>query len=378
MSADPLDRVTHLLREVTADTGDVQTRPPRRDEAIELLADALRARARARRRRRAAGALAVAASIVAAAASVAGIWHARGVTPAESQELGHVDDPTNVAAARDGQPLRLAPGARVVAGTELRVLPGAESRLSFDSGTSVTLGDGARVRIVDESNTKAFAVEAGSLFARVAKLRPDERFLVTTADAEVEVRGTAFRVTVGPSDPACGGGTPTRLEVVEGTVVLRHAGHAEAVTAGQRWPRCDERPTNDAAGARAAPAFPPRDASGSAAPAHALVPTEAPHRSSPPPPAKLRESQLSAQNDLFDEAMRARREGRRDAALATLNRLVASYPDGPLAESATAERFRVLRGVDRVEAAAAAHTYLTRWPEGFARKEAEAVVAEAR
>ena len=80
------------------------------------------------------------------------------------------------------------------------------------------------MRLVEQSQRKRFSLEAGSLFAKVAKLTADERFVVATPDAEVEVRGTAFRVTIVPADRACEDGSPTRLEVTEGVVVVRHAG----------------------------------------------------------------------------------------------------------------------------------------------------------
>jgi hypothetical protein len=62
MTHDPLEQVTRLLRDATADVGDVDALPPKRDEAIARVAEAIRARARVERRRRVFGAMAVAAS----------------------------------------------------------------------------------------------------------------------------------------------------------------------------------------------------------------------------------------------------------------------------------------------------------------------------
>src|SRR4029079_10605942 len=115
----------------------------------------------------------------------------------------------------------------------------SEAHLDFDSGTRVTLGSAGRVRLVEQSQSKRFALEAGSFFAKVARLAVDERFVVATPDAEVEVRGTAFRVTIVPGNAACAGGTPTRLDCSEGVVVVRHAGAEVRVGAGERWPACD-------------------------------------------------------------------------------------------------------------------------------------------
>ena len=100
----------------------------------------------------------------------------------------------------------------------------------------MTIGGSSRVRLVEQSQRKRFSLESGSFFAKVAKLTADERFVVATPDAEVEVRGTAFRVTIVPGDPTCAGGSPTRLEVSEGVVVVRHSGTEVRVAAGERWP----------------------------------------------------------------------------------------------------------------------------------------------
>jgi outer membrane protein assembly factor BamD (BamD/ComL family) len=94
--------------------------------------------------------------------------------------------------------------------------------------------------------------------------------------------------------------------------------------------------------------------------------------------AALPTSALGEQNALFSTAVAARRRGERRAALAALDRLVATYPEGPLAESAAAERFRVLQAVDMERARAAARDYVARYPSGFARDEAEAVLAADR
>src|SRR4029079_18734675 len=89
----------------------------------------------------------------------------------------------------------------------------SEAHLDFDSGTRVTLGSAGRVRLVEQSQSKRFALEAGSFFAKVARLAVDERFVVATPDAEVEVRGTAFRVTIVAGDAGCGEGTPPPLDM---------------------------------------------------------------------------------------------------------------------------------------------------------------------
>jgi hypothetical protein len=75
--------------------------------------------------------------------------------------------------------------------------------------------------------------------------------------------------------------------------------------------------------------------------------------------------------------MRLKRGGDAAGALAKLDRLLGSYPSGPLSESAAVERMRLLAASDRPRAAASAREYLRRHPRGFARAEAETIAASA-
>lgn len=354
MTHDPLERATRLLRDATLDVGDVGALPPERDEAIERLAEAMRRTARARRRRRLFGALAVAA----AAAVGLGAAHrlARSGEPALAEagpDLARVHAASGLSVVLgDGRVERPAEGARLAEGAELRTSAGAEARLEFDGGTHLALRGGSRMRLVEQREKKRFALEEGSLFAQVHKLGPADRFVVATPDTEIEVRGTAFRVSLVAPDPGCGAGTPTRLEVVEGVVAVRHGGVETRVARGGSWPRCA--PPTPAAAATALE--PPRPAA-----------THAAHAAS--------SSHLAEQNDLFDRAMRDKREGRPADALATLDRLLAAYPDGPLAESAGVERMRLFAASGDPRAKDAARAYLRRFPRGFARAEAETLAS---
>lgn len=393
MTAGPLDRVTQLLRDRIEETSITEALPTGRDEAIARLANALRARGRAQRRSRVLSRMAVAAGV--ALVLGGGAWMARRAAgpAATARDLGRVQDSTgSVTALRDGHSETVGAGVRVAEGTELRTSASSEAHLDFDSGTRLTIGGAARVRLVEQSHHKRFSLEAGSLAAKVAKLAPDERFVVATLDTEVEVRGTAFRVTIVAPEAACAGGSPTRVDVTEGVVVVRHGGIEQRVAAGEQWPVCEGRPATKptapavtAAVATVTPAAPataldlalsvpasPATAAGSHGSA-ALSPIGA-----LPGPAPEARSQLAAQNDLFDEAMRLKRSGEAGAAVAKLDRLLASYPSGPLAESASAERMRLLGSTDKARASAAAREYLRRHPRGFARAEAEAIAAGPR
>jgi len=59
------------------------------------------------------------------------------------------------------------------------------------------------------------------------------------------------------------------------------------------------------------------------------------------PPAGNDPSTLAAQNDLFAAALAARRRGENVEAIRWLDRLIGRYPEGPLTESARAERRRL-------------------------------------
>lgn len=394
MTRGPLDRVTGLLREAVNQAEEHETTPARRDEAIARLAEALRERnKRALRRRILIGGLAVAATVTLVGSGFLAARHRSDNV--EASELGRVSDPAGaVTAVRDGHEAPIGGGDRVLEGTELRTPESAEAHLEFDTGTQVTLGAASRVRLVEQSKKKRFAVEAGSFTAKVAKLGPGERFIVTTPDAEIEVHGTMFRVSLATPDDTCAVLSRTRLEVTEGVVALRHQGVETRVAAGERWPRCASKaPTpsltatpitttpNPNLGATATPATPatpnvtpdqPATPNVTATPEQPATPRReghAPsHASASSPPSSLAE-----QNDLFAAAMQDKRAGRVGHAITTLDRLLASYPQGQLAENASVERMRLLTGAEKKQAA---RSYLRRWPNGFARREAEGIAGE--
>jgi hypothetical protein len=241
----------------------------------------------------------------------------------------------------------LGAGSRVFAPLDGRVM------LSLSSGTGVLVHEGGDMSIVGTGAVQIFRIDAGSVDFQVAKLSPGERFLVDTSDAEVEVRGTRFRVSMTPD--ACANGTLTRVVVTEGVVVVRRAGSEARVRSGEQWPAdCDQA------------AIP-------------VVPASALPRAASAVPAALapRESALGEQNALFASAVAARRRGDTSGAIAALDQLLSRYPSSPLDESASAERVRVLRAAGSTRAQAVARDYLARYPNGFARAEAEAVLAGA-
>ncbi len=95
-----------------------------------------------------------------------------------------------------------------------------------------------------------------------------------------------------------------------------------------------------------------------------------------PAPA-IAQTDLADQNRLFAEAMSARKRGGSADALDALEQFVRSYPHSPLAQDAYVERFRILSEAgDRAAAARAARAYLTLFPRGFAREEADSLASD--
>ncbi len=339
--------------------------PEDREAAIVTLAREISSRARKRRLGRwIASSVAVAA--VAAAAFVAPrllVHHAAPMAappamPAlAAQIIAHpVGGGSKVVVSGAQGPLdadrALPAGSRVVTPANGRAM------LSFATGTSVTLREGADLTVAAEGTAQVLRLDSGSVDLHVAKLAPDERFRVDTSDSQVEVRGTKFRVSIVTPELGCGAGTRTRVAVTEGVVVVRHEGREERIAAGEQWPGGCSRPvaTPVATGAAPAPSIP------------ALAPNA---------PVGSAGSTLAVQNDLFASALAAKRRGDVRAELATLDRFLGMFPASPLAETAVVERMRLLQTTAPDRAAAAARDYLARYPSGFARADAEAILAEA-
>ena len=57
--------------------------------------------------------------------------------------------------------------------------------------------------------------------------------------------------------------------------------------------------------------------------------------------------------------------------------MLARFPNGALAESAAVQRMKVMREIDRGRARELARAYLARYPHGFAREQAAALLAES-
>jgi hypothetical protein len=214
----------------------------------------------------------------------------------------------------------------------------ARAKLDVESATEVVLPSASASQFVE--------LRRGAVLAHVTKLEPEQRFVVRTPDAEVEVRGTLFRVAYALNG-SCG--LATEVKVTEGHVIVRARDGEHSLHGGESWK----------------PACVPAAPSATPPPAPPPAPEAAPSRAT---------SELARQNALFAEAMTAKRRGDPREAVRSLDELVEKHPSSPLREAAEAERMKLLAGVDPSRAASAARAYVTRYPNGFAVGDADAIL----
>lgn len=289
----------------------------------------------ASRRRRAVAMMAIAASIVAAVVSFAP-WQNQSASPtvvAQSSSLGTIS--IRNASDANGQHTPLSGGASIAASARLTTPESGAASLSFSTGTRVELAPKSDLTVEALGAHQRLYLANGRVVSHVAHLAGHERFVVATRDAEVEVRGTAFTVDVAPADPSCGIATTTRVSVDEGVVEVRFNGTTARVRAGERWPSS----CADAAG---------------------------------------NGGDLSQQNDVFARASALKQQGDVQAAASLFAHLARAWPSGPLAESAAAERLKVLAAAHAHEAHEAACEYQAAHPQGFAATEAAALCPPSR
>lgn len=289
------------------------------------------------------------------------------------------------------------------AGDRVRAMAGGAAQLHMSTGSQVALEEGGDLTLVGVQSADVLALSAGAARFQVAKVSTGRRFLVRTGDTEIEVRGTAFRVSVVPLDPSCEVASPTRVEVTEGRVVVRFHGAETVLNAGGRWPAgcsvvaaapaAKGTPLAGALGPApllpSPPVPPPEPAFQPTSPFHPkpslVAPAPSPAPAAPTTTAAIVEttptalptavakksSDLGAQNDLFTLGIDKKKAGDFGGARAAFDRYLALYPDGALVESATVEKMRLSSGAAQK---AVASGYLARWPKGFARAEAQAIL----
>jgi hypothetical protein len=235
--------------------------------------------------------------------------------------------------ATNGQVQPFVVGQEWHAGERLRsdALP---ISLAGADGTTIAVDPQSELQLVRSDDERWFRLARGAVSAHVTKLKAGERFVVATADAEVEVRGTRFQVTVVPPDEACGQGVVTRVAVSEGVVVVRSFGHEVRVAAGDHWPLgCPERTLSPVLPAPQRPTVSMKHA-----PARASSAKSQPAQSASP-------STLATENDLFGAALKAGRAGDRREAVELLNVLLARFPNSPLKQSAESARAKLSESI---------------------------------
>ncbi len=339
--------------------------PPReadRRAAISAIETAIRMRAQRRSRARLVYGLSAAAAVVLAASAGALVArrHADAtVTASTAAPAATITTVSGDGVVVDGETTSTAALAK---GGHVAVRAGGHATIALPTGTELALGDRGDLGVVEQGRSQIFSLGAGSVRARVAKLHDGERFVVRTPDAEVEVRGTVFTVSLADADDACGGGTVTRVAVEEGVVVVRRGGVESRVTRGEKWPAgCD--------------ALAPPPIAGNDAPSSKPSKKAAPAPTATAPAATASAgSSLAEQNALFSEGINYKNGGQRGEAIASFEKLMSKYPASPLAENAAVERMRLLAQSDRARGATAAQQYLKRYPNGFGRAEAKAIV----
>jgi FecR protein len=319
-----------------------------------------------------------------AAAGLLLVWH----QPQPPEPRAEVRDPGTLILLPGKSDISGATSHRasVVAGTRLMAPEAAPLHLGSADGTVLTLDPGGSLTVVEAGATKRFALLRGALSVHVKKLVTGERFIVDTADAEIEVHGTTFRVAISTASSACGNGSPTRVSVSEGVVTVNKSGHDEYLRPGDEWPpdcalaAVPERAVADRPDVSMRSLCRPSHQSTSSGPCadSDYVASGASTRQAARQLGSAISTSLEAQNDLFSAAVRAKREGQIAVALRLFDRFVRTYPNSSLVESALAQQMRSLVGTDSGAAAAVATRYLARFPDGFARSEARALtVAQA-
>ena len=276
---------------------------------------------------------------------------------------------------KNGERVALRSSAVLARGSKVVAMDG-EAVLVLRSGSKIDVEHATTASLVEDGETELIDIDRGAVTSTVTKRGPTQRFVVRTPDAEVEVRGTVFRVSR-LEDPQCG--VQTRVHVDEGRVMVRAAGQDGAtLEPGGDWVSRCVTPQPPAATASAATAGTASTATAGTAslPSSRPAPTAAVTATAPATASSrtLASSELAAQNALFADAMASKTRGDTPSALTSLDFLLQKYPRTPLREAAEAQRMNLVAGTDRARAVGLAQGYLIRYPHGFARADAEKII----
>jgi ferric-dicitrate binding protein FerR (iron transport regulator) len=315
---------------------------------------------------------------VAVAASLALLFGARHlVRPPQPPAVGEVAHVVSVSGESTllrvgSSPSPVFAEQRVDATDELRTTRGARAELALTGAgkARVDISEDTRVRLnqrlagTDAASEDWLELEQGLVTLRVAKLPPGLGLSVQTPDARVTVHGTRFSVRVSPRAPS---GTVTFVAVTEGRVEVDSRGQAVFLGPGDHWSSQTSAPEPEAA-----PVSLPDPHANARAGAAPPVTTSLARPPTSARAARVSESTLAEENRLYAQALTHAGAGELSPALADLATLIERYPGSPLAQNARVERFRLLQQSGNVAAAAQeARRYLSEYPSGFARGEAQ-------
>lgn len=230
----------------------------------------------------------------------------------------------------------------------VRTGPQGAAAITLVHGAKAVLGGGGAAWGWSEPEPQWLHLESGVVDVTVPKLKLGQVLTIHTDQAEVIVRGTAFTVQVGGSPPV------STVTVREGLVEVRSYGREVWLPAGSVW-RSDDAPM---LGLLVEP------------PAPRVAATEAPPLSVDPYAAdrSAPTSSLKDENELFEQATRARARGDEAAYARLLHELVARFPKTPMRGTALAEEaFSLARSGQRERAAEVARRALGESPPASVR-----------
>jgi ferric-dicitrate binding protein FerR (iron transport regulator) len=210
--------------------------PNERERMVQAIESELSLRAeRGKRRRWARPLLAFAAAAVLVVG--AKTWSQRGATV----EVATPVRAANVVVAEmvrgavfveeNGQRVALRATTPLPRGSTVVAMDG-EALLLLPSGSKVDVEHATIVSVLEDGEGELLSVERGAVTSTVTKRGPGQRFVIRTPDAEVEVRGTVFRVSR-LDDARCG--MQTRVHVDEGRVVVRAPQNGTTLERGGEW-----------------------------------------------------------------------------------------------------------------------------------------------
>jgi len=292
---------------------------------------------------------------------------AETVAPQPVVDVGHVD------------------GRDIVPGGLFQADLHKSAQVQFDSGTRMVLDANTAVAYNEGTAIHRFSIAQGSVRLQVAKLSKGQRFLLNAPNVEVEVRGTVFDVRV--VEPSAGCGQRSQVLVEEGVVEVRSATEHQTLKAGERW-------TSDCATQQAYSTSGNAVTSDIRSGVHASITARRPATPDLPSTTSSRhsteteatdvvipkletpepKSALALQNDIYARASAERNSGHAAEALVLYRQLIIQFPGSALVESAYVQRMRLLARMHDSRATAEAQRYLDRFPEGFARTEAQALL----